>query len=134
MTDPDYGFTFLAAGGDLNPSFTVLTGAAAVAQDLAHRLMTPEGGLFYDPEYESIDLRSYLSKALDAAEVYRLRAKVARALRQDERVDDVEISVDFNPAARTLTVTAEGTGALGPFRLVVAASEANVAILEASAP
>jgi len=133
VPDPDYGFTFLAVGMDLSPSFTSVTGPAAVAQDLAHRLMTPEGGLFYDPEYESIDLRSYLSKSLDAAEAFRLRAKVERALRQDERVDDVEVDVDFNPPARTLTVTAEGASALGPFRLVVVASEAAVAILEASA-
>ena len=129
----DLGIDLHAPGGDLDPDFVSIEGAAAVAQALGHRLSTPSGGLFYDPEYESLDLREWLSAGLDDAEVWQLRARIERALRQDERVYDVELDVDFNVNARTLTVTAEGTSAAGPFRLVVAASEANVAILEASA-
>lgn len=131
MTTPNYGTDLRIAGGDLDPLFGLVSGPGAVAQALGMRLQTPEGGLFYDPTYESIDLREYLSADIDDAELYRLRAKIERALRADERVDDLDLDVEFNTTAETLTVSATGYGAEGPFRLVVAASAAAVAILEA---
>lgn len=131
MTTPDYGTDLRMVAGDLDPLFGLVSGPTAVAQSLALRLQTPEGGVFYDPDYLSLDLREYLSADVDDAELYRLRAKIERALRADERVDDLDLEVEFSAAAETLTVVAEGYGAEGPFRLVVAASAAHVAILEA---
>lgn len=131
MADTDLGIDILAMGG-LDPDLRTITGPAAVAQAVAHRLSTPEGSLFYDASYECMDLRAYLSADVDDAAAYRLRAKVERCTRADERVEDADVDVDFNPAARTLTVVVEGLTADGPFRLVVAASAASVAILEAT--
>ena len=126
-----YGSDIRAAGGDLDPSFALVAEGACVGQALAHRLQTPEGGLFYDPEYESVDLRAYLSAGFDGAEVYQLRAKVERALRADERVDDLDLDLRFDPTTETLTVVADGYGAEGPFRLVAVASAELVAVMEA---
>lgn len=131
MADIELGIDILAFGGDLDVDLREVTDTAAVAQAVAHRLSTPEGSLFYDAAYDSIDLRAYLSAAMDEAEAYRLRAKIERCARAEERVDDADVDVEFNPVARTLTVTVEGTTAAGPFRLVVAANAAAVAILEA---
>lgn len=132
MADTDLGIDILAPSGDLDPDLRTITGTAAVAQTVAHRLSTPERALFYDAAYESLDLRSYLSADIDDAAAYRLRARIERVARADERVDDADVDVDFNPAARTLTVTIEGVTGAGPFRLVVAASAASFAILEAA--
>lgn len=133
MSDPDYGTDIRTVGLDLDPDFGLVSGPEAMAQAQAHRLQTPEGSLFYDAAYESIDLRDALSAALDGPGVYQLRAKVERALRADERVEDCDVDVEFSPVSQVLTVVAEGLGAGGPFRLVVAATEANTAILAAGA-
>lgn len=133
MSDPDYGTDIRTTGFDIDPYFGLVSGPSAMAQSQGHRLQTPEGSLFYDPAYESIDLRDALSAALDGPGVYQLRAKIDRALRSDERVDDCDTDVEFSPTSQVLTVTADGIGAGGPFRLVVAASEASVAILTTGA-
>lgn len=127
----DLGVDIGAGASDLDPAFPLVEGAAAVAQAQAHRLAT--AALWYDPDYECVDLRGMLNAGLDEADVYRLRARCERALREDERVEDCDVSVSYFRAAETLTVAAEGVSAEGPFRLVVAASGAQTAILEASA-
>lgn len=129
---PDTLGVDIATGpNDIDPSFPLIEGPAALAQAEAHRVTTE--ALWYAPDYECIDLRAQLSGGLDDADAYRLRARCERALRQDERVEDCDVDLNFFPAARTLTVAAEGVSAAGPFRLVVAASAAQSAILEASA-
>jgi hypothetical protein len=127
----DLGVDIRAGANDLDPDFSLVEGAEAVAQSQAHRVTTE--ALWYDPDYECVDLRAMLSAGMDDADLYRLRARCERALRQDERVEDCDVDLNFFPAARTLTVAAEGVSAAGPFRLVVAASAAQSAILEASA-
>lgn len=126
----ELGVDIRAGALDLDPNFVLVEGAEAVAQSQAHRLATAE--LWYDPDHECLDLRAAVSEGLDAADVYRLRARCERVLRQDERVEDCDVDVTFLPIAGTLTVTAEGVSADGPFRSVVAASGAQTAILEAS--
>lgn len=127
----DLGVDIRAGSNDLDPSFTLVEGAEAVAQAQAHRLGTE--ALWYDADYECVDLRASLSAGLDDADLYRLRARCERALRQDERVEDCDVTVSYFRAGQSLTVAAEGVSADGPFRLVVAASAAQTAILEASA-
>lgn len=131
MPDSDLGVDIAAGPNDLDPGFPLIEGAAALAQSEAHRLAT--AGLFYDPDYECVDLKACLSGGLSQADAHRLRARVERALRQDERVDDCDVDVTFLPVAQTLTVAAQGVSSVGPFRAVVAASAAATAILEASA-
>lgn len=128
---PDLGVDIASPANDLDPAFSLVSGAACVAEAQGRRLATAT--LWYDPEHECIDLRAELSAGLDGTDVHQLRARIERALRQDERVEDSDVDVTFLPSARTLTVSAEGASADGPFRLVVAASGATVAILEASA-
>lgn len=127
----DLGVDIRAGANDLDPDFSLVEGAEAVAQSQAHRVTTE--ALWYDPDYECVDLRAMLSAGMDDADLYRLRARCERALRQDERVEDCDVTVAYLRAARALTVSAEGVSAAGPFRLVVAASGAAAAILEASA-
>jgi len=132
MTDvTDFG-TDIAGAAGLDPDFTLVSGLRALMESLVRRFTTPQGGLFYAPEYVSLDVRDYLGQATTDAQRRALSALMESAALHDERVDAVRVTLEFAARAGLTTITVEGDTALGPFRFVLAASPALVTLLSLS--
>lgn len=119
---------------DLDPTFSLMTTQRVIAEAVARRLLTPQGGLFYDPS-AGVDVRGLLNAGFTQSGVYALRARIAAEAEADERVASAEVRLDFNQAAQTLAIRVrlvphDG----GPFFLVlsVSALAVDVSVLTAA--
>jgi hypothetical protein len=63
----DFG-TDISCYPDLDGSFGLVSGFTLIAQDLARRLETPRGGLFYDSNYGT-DVRGWVNAAGTPAQI-----------------------------------------------------------------
>jgi phage baseplate assembly protein W len=109
--------------------FQLKEGLANLGEALARRLLTPRGGLFYDPTY-GWDLRRYINEVLDEATEYEMRVLVEQELEKDPRVYRATVEkVEKDLERIHLDIMVETAG--GPFRLVVAVSEVSVEVLRA---
>lgn len=90
------------------------TGRRCLANALGRRLITPRGGLFYDPDY-GLDVRSYLHAAMSNAKIAELANDIEAECRKDPRVQDIAATVTFDAGARALTLQLVITDATGPF-------------------
>lgn len=129
----DYG-TDLAALDALPLSDAYVSGADALVQALAHRLLTPEDGYgdCGDPEaFISLDLREYLGARMSESDRRALEARAATALAQDDRVESVTVSISVTPSE--VVVEFSGEGAEGPFTGILKLPPASSAELETTA-
>jgi phage baseplate assembly protein W len=113
--------------GDLDPTFTVITGPRVVAEAVARRLETPRGRLPEDPNY-GYDLRILLNGSFTAADLARHESAIAAEAEKDPRVERADatlsLGADRRLVARVVLHTAEG-----PFALVLDVSQVSVALL-----
>lgn len=98
----DYG-TDVDCVQDLDPYFSLVSGTEGVAQAIARRLQTPQGGLITDPSY-GYDLRSLINVGLTAADVLAAQDAIEYQCLLDQRVDAVEVSIDVEDGVATVTV------------------------------
>lgn len=119
----DYGID-LAGVDDLSPGLTVVSGRLGLIQAIARRLITPRGGLFYDPDY-GYDVRQFLSG--DVRSTSEIASGVSAEAEKDERVAQASASVSF--VGNTLMISLSITDGAGPFPLVLQVSQVTVAIL-----
>ncbi|MBV8929444.1 MAG: hypothetical protein JO152_10010 [Mycobacteriaceae bacterium] len=129
--DADLYGVDLSALPDLDPYFGLQHGRRVLVEAIARRLSTPAGGLFYDAGY-GLDLRDYLNEALTPTELAVLRVAVRAQCLADERVDDADAQVVYDPRARTLTVTIRLVAGQGPFAFVLRVDQVNVELLTAA--
>jgi phage baseplate assembly protein W len=109
--------------------FRLTDGLANLGEALARRLLTPRGGLFYDPTY-GWDLRRYLNEVLDEATEYEMRVLVEQELEKDARVYRAtveEITRDLKRIHMDVVVETNR----GSFRLTLAVSDVSVEVLRA---
>jgi phage baseplate assembly protein W len=109
--------------------FQLKDGLANLGEALARRLLTPRGGLFYDPTY-GWDLRRYLNEVLDEATEYEMKVLVEQELEKDPRVYRATVEAVAKDLKRIYLDTLVET-AQGPFRLTVAVSDVSVEVLRA---
>lgn len=107
---------------DLPDPEALVSGEENLAHALARRLLQPpdameEIGDTGEP-YDCLDLREELGARQQPGSEATLRARVLQVLAQDERVLQVDATVEFTPAG--LTVSFEGEGTTGPFSGVLA--------------
>lgn len=113
--------------------FRLQSGLPNLAEAVARRLMTPRGGLFYDPDY-GLDLRQYLNEALTDEVRYEIETLVAAECEQDERILAANATVvEGPPQARALRILIELETAEGPFRLLLGVNAVSVEVLRAEA-
>lgn len=112
----------------LDPLLGLVGGLDCLGQALVHRLSTPRGGLFYDPNYGT-DLRAYIEENISPKTLALVRADVQAECIKDERVLTCTASTSFDGATETLTVQVDVQTAAGPFRLVLAVTSLTVELL-----
>lgn len=113
-TGIDYGTDLDCPGGGHGLAWGLASGPRNVANALSRRLVTPRGGLFYDPDY-GFDVRSYLGVALTRGKLAELVQGAESECLKDVRVQALVATVDFigNPSA-SLTMSFAVTLANGP--------------------
>ncbi len=128
--------TFLGAGApDLDPNWSPITGARAVAELIARGLMQRPGQLadMNDTYRSGRDLRRYMSKRLTQVGLLQMRQDIEREARIDERVESVVIDISHDATANKATVKLAVKTALGPFDLVLAVSQLTVDLIAITA-
>lgn len=98
----DYG-TDVYCVQDLDPYFSLVSGAEGVAQALARRLQTPQGGLLTDPSY-GYDLRALVNASLAAADLLAAQSAIEYQCLLDQRVDSVEVQITVVAEVAIVTV------------------------------
>lgn len=101
---------------DLDASFALRTGPHVVGEAIARRLITPRGGLFYDPQY-GFDTRLLLNDAIPASRLAVIASQIEAEARKDERVSACSATVSL--VAGTLAIKVALTLATGPFSFVL---------------
>lgn len=126
----DFGLD-LSSFEDVDESRTV-TGLELIAQDAVWRLQTPRamGILAADAPNYGLDLLDTIGSVETESDVASLPARIEAALREDERIDAVTVTVGRTiegPAASFQIVIHCETSA-GPFDLVGLAGDGNLAL------
>ena len=124
----DFG-TDISLYPDLDASFSTVTGFTLIGQDLARRLETPLGGLFYDSNY-GYDVREMVNDASTQANVLKRQSGIERECKKDERILNARATVTFSPATQTAAVKILIDTALGPFTMILAVTQLTVALLK----
>jgi phage baseplate assembly protein W len=127
----DYGTdisTFL--NGDLDPSFTVISGPQVVVEAVARRLTTPQGSLISDPAY-GFDVRQLLHADLDRRTESRVVGLIRSQVEADERI--LSSSASLTRTGETLAITVRFRTQDGPFAFTLSVGAARVALLAAGA-
>lgn len=123
----DYGTdvsTFL--NGDLDPSFTIISGPQVVVEAIARRLTTPQGSLISDPTY-GFDVRELLHADLDRRAEARVIGQIRSQVESDERI--LTSSVSLTRSGETLAIRVRFSTQDGPFAFTLAIGAARVAVL-----
>jgi phage baseplate assembly protein W len=97
----------------------------ALSQAIVRRVSTPRGSVVDAPGY-GIDLRSYLSRGVDADDYRDVEGQIVAELRQDDRISYVEATVVYTGSTSTLRVTIQVTPvdpAIGVFSLTLAVTD-----------
>lgn len=116
---------------DLNrSSFSLADGVRNIGNAIARRLITPRGGLVYDPAYGT-DVRAYLSAGMTAAQVARLASEIQAEVNKDPRVGGADVSLAI--AGTTMLITVLVDLAQGPFELVFRVTGLTVELLTVAA-
>lgn len=100
------------------------SGLRNLANALGRRLITPRGGLFYDPDY-GFDVRSYLNVALTRSKQGELVSGIEDECRKDARVQNVVALVtQIGSPLVDLVINLQITPAAGPtFPLIISIAD-----------
>lgn len=109
--------------------FTLVSGRTNLGWAIARRLMTPRGGLFYDPDY-GFSLVALLSSGAAPQAVLSVGSQIETEALKDERVLEASADLSFDDRTRKLTITLSLTDADGPFVLILAATAVTVELLQ----
>lgn len=109
----------LVVDPDLPEQQRLQSGLSVLGADLAHRLQTPPGTLFYLDAY-GYDLRALLHARLDAPRLAAAQAQIRAEVLRDPRVSAATVALSLDPGRRRLSVEIKGRSAAGPFALVLA--------------
>jgi len=124
--EPDYG-SDISCVTDLDPMMSVVTGATMMAQVCVRRLTCRKGSLLSDPLY-GIDIRDFLNGRIDSAALARIKGQVKAELERDERIDQANVTATYTSSTKMLTFQIQGTGAVGPFSLVLSVTLGEVTV------
>ncbi len=124
-SDNQYGIDFVSVP---DMGFTTVNGQRAVAEAIYRRFTTPRGLLAFHPDY-GFDVRALLNESFDTQQLTTVKTALEREAQKDQRIRDINIGVDFNAQAFTLTLTFRITLATGPFSFVLTVSQLAVQML-----
>ncbi len=117
---------------DVGKSLALARGLRNLGNALARRLVTPRGGLFYDPNY-GLDVRAFLNAAFTAQQLAQVQADITAEVSKDERVEDPQVTVVSNVQTGSMAITIVCELAEGPFQFLVSVNALTVELLNVEA-
>lgn len=111
---------------DIDANLSATDGRNALAQAVARRIITPTGGLFYNPDYGN-DVRRYLNNSSPTAT--RIAADAQGEAEKDERVDRADASAVLSDSNKRLTLSLRLQDGEGPFDLTLNVDELTAELL-----
>lgn len=127
----DYG-TDLDCADDLTEIMREISGQNVVAQAIYRRLTTPRGQLIDDEDY-GIDVRSFLSRGVDAGRLREIEGTIRQEVLKDERVANVTAKATIDYKTYSMSVSLIVSTGDGPFRLVFSITADTVEFLKEGA-
>lgn len=127
----DFGFD-VSTFPDLDPSFALISGNRVLAEVVLRRWSTPSGMFSYDPS-AGVDVMLYLNKDIDSKRTNDLRRALQIEAEKDERIFSCVVTLTFDFAHSTLTISAAITPLDGgTFTLVCSVQNLTIALLRVS--
>jgi hypothetical protein len=117
---------------DVGRSLTLARGLRNLGNALARRLVTPRGGLFYDPNY-GLDVRAFVNAGFTAQQLAQVQADIAAEVSKDERVENPQVTVVSNVQTGSMAITIVCELAEGPFQFLVSVNALTVELLRVEA-
>lgn len=135
----DFG-SDLSCVSDLTPQMLVVSGNRLVGEAVARRLQTPKGALLDDSNY-GFDITALLNADVGQGDIGRIQAGITAECQKDQRILVANTTCVFRTATKQtspsiptglgyLEITIAIITRLGPFTLVLAATQVTVSILQ----
>lgn len=126
---PDGTFRTFQAWDAPGDDFPTVSGRPLLIEALLRRLITPRGALLGDPDYGT-DVRAWINKAMNVAQIARLGGLISAELAKDERVKSAAASATFANSKLTVLITI--VDGAGPFKLTVEVTDVTLKLLGVS--
>lgn len=122
----------LACETDITAMLAENSGNALMRGVVCRRLNTPNQSLLSAPNEQTTDVRQYLNteQPRDESLITKMRADATAALLADQRIDEVTVSIEWDPDAHYIRMPITGKGGQGPFSLTLGISRAKVEVLQ----
>lgn len=128
---PDYGQDF-SCMTDLEPTLRLVSGVELMRQVAFRRLYCRQGSLLSDPTAETLDVRDFMSMAVESGGLSKIQGLCQAALLGDARIENATVVATFNPRSRKLILNISCIGSNGPFELVLSVDSLTVELLRAA--
>ncbi|MGK3995091.1 hypothetical protein [Sorangium sp. So ce1024] len=121
MADEDLDIRMFVDGKgppDIDPYFTEIEGAEAIAQSVALRCYTPKGyapGHNIDAPNDGVFLPDFVQSTMTPHSLFTAKTLVHGEARKVDGVDSARVSVTGDQAAQRMTISVEGEGVDGEF-------------------
>lgn len=127
----DYGLD-VSTFPDLDPTFALISGNRVLAEVVLRRWSTPSGMFSYDLT-AGIDIMLYLNRDIDSKRSNDLRRALQIEAEKDERIFSCAVTLSFDFAHNTLTISAAITPMDGAtFALVCSVQNLTIQLLRVS--
>jgi hypothetical protein len=113
---------------DITPGMLESTGRAVLAERLVRRQTTPRGSVIDAPN-ECFDIREWLSKEFNDANMSKLRGTIKQELLNDVGVLTVDVVTTYDAAKRSFKVVESVVSSDGPFVLTLSVSQLSIDVL-----
>lgn len=117
----DYG-TDSSTFPKLDSTFSNMSGARAVAENVARRWLTPKGFLSFHPD-GGLDMRAYLNETITDEVLNRLKQEAQYEAEQDERVLAADVTVTYDQNTNLISLGGKLTLATSTFSMTLKVSE-----------
>ncbi|WP_394845194.1 hypothetical protein LZC95_50230 [Pendulispora brunnea] len=125
MALPDFG-TDVSTVGDLDPTFTPVSGQRVVLERILRRLSTARGTLAYAPD-EGIDIGDWTNDATTRMQRLVLANYIRSEVERDEAVTSTDVSVSLEANGLVALISVETDD--GPFSLTIPIADVSAARL-----
>lgn len=107
---------------DLDPALSMSSGRRALGQAIVRRLSTPAGRLADFPAY-GFDVTSLIGRIVSVTAIVQ---GVSDQCRQEEEVEDVDVTATYSQNASALRLDIKVQSGLGPFDLTLNVNDLGV--------
>jgi hypothetical protein len=124
--DPDaFGTDIAWTGGDLDPTFSLVSGMTNVQQAALRRIITDRGTLHYELGY-GIDLSDWINADITRQSMVDLQRELRNELLKDERITEVDVTIEWLGEASKMKIKTKCYTSFGDFVNIITVDQLGV--------